>query len=113
MKNLLMIFFLEGEKATGRGCEGLGAQLLMILLIFAVFWFIVISPQRKRQKEHQKMLENLKRGDKVITAGGIIGKVDFVGEKTVKLEIADKVKIEILKQQIMALYNEKNQNKQK
>lgn len=100
------------ESNTGKGCEALGLQLLMILLIFAVFWFIVISPQRKRQKEHEKMLQNLKRGDKVITAGGIIGKVDHISDKIVKLEVADKVKIDILKQQIIALYNDSNQNKQ-
>ena len=77
--------------------EGI-AQLIPLILIFVIFYFFLIRPQQKKIKEHKIMVENLKRGDKVITVGGIIGTIDRIvdGEK-VEVEIADNVKVEIIK----------------
>jgi preprotein translocase subunit YajC len=64
-------------------------------LLFAVFYFILIRPQQKRQKEHRQLLANLKKGDKVITTGGIQGTVVSLSDTVVTVEIADKVKVKV------------------
>ena len=76
---------------------GIG-QFIPLILIFVIFYFFLIRPQQKKVKEHKIMVENLKRGDKVITVGGIVGTIDRIvdGEK-VEVEIADNVKVEIIK----------------
>jgi preprotein translocase subunit YajC len=63
-------------------------QLLPIVLMFVVLYFLMIRPQMKRAKEHKQMLENVQKGDEVITAGGILGKIVKVGESYLVLEIA-------------------------
>lgn len=79
------------------------ASLLPLILIIVVFYFLLIRPQQKRAKEHRQMLENLKRGDKVITIGGLYGVVDTVNPNTVILKVADNVKLKFSKQSIAAL----------
>ncbi|MDH3972901.1 MAG: preprotein translocase subunit YajC [Deltaproteobacteria bacterium] len=75
-----------------------------LILIFAIFYFLLIRPQQKKAKEQAKALEKLKVGDEVVTAGGIFGKVTRVdsGNKVV-LEIADKVKVAVLKAQLQPI----------
>lgn len=68
---------------------------LPILLIIVVFYFFMIRPQMKKQKEAKQFRESLKRGDKVVTVGGIYGKINDIHEQTVTLEIADQVKIKV------------------
>lgn len=72
-------------------------QFAPFILIFAVFWFLLIRPQQKRQREHQEMVSSLKKGDKVITNGGIHGTVVGVADRVVVLRIAENVKIEVAK----------------
>lgn len=68
--------------------------LIMMVAMFAVFWFLVIRPQQKRAKEHQNMLKAIKRGDQVVTNGGIIGRVARIeGDGVIMLEIADGVRV--------------------
>ncbi len=85
------------------GVQGLIGSLLPLILIFVVFYFLLIRPQQKRAKEHKQMLDNLKRGDKVITAGGEYGVVESVGNNTVVLKIAENVKVKYGKNYIAAL----------
>ena len=77
--------------------SGIG-QFIPLILIFVIFYFFLIRPQQKKVKEHKIMVENLKRGDKVITVGGLVGRIDRIvdGEK-VEVEISDNVKVEIIK----------------
>jgi preprotein translocase subunit YajC len=71
---------------------------LPLILIFVVFYFLLIRPQQKRQKEHKAMVEALRRGDRVVTAGGIYGTVArVVDESTIEVEIADGVKVRMLR----------------
>ena len=77
------------------------AQFIPLILIFVIFYFFLIRPQQKRVKEHKEMVKNLKRGDEVITSGGIIGKVDRVFEDDrLELEISDGVKVQVIRNTI-------------
>ena len=77
--------------------SGIG-QFIPLILIFVIFYFFLIRPQQKKVKEHKVMVENLKRGDKVITAGGIVGVVErIIDNEKVEVEISDNVKVEIIK----------------
>ena len=69
------------------------------IMIF-IFYFIVIRPQQKQERERQEMLSRLKRGDTVITSGGIIGKIDSVSQSEIKIEVADKVRIRVAREDV-------------
>ena len=86
--------------------SGIG-QFIPLILIFVIFYFFLIRPQQKKVKDHKLMVENLKRGDKVVTAGGIIGTVDrVIDNDKVEVSISDDVKVEIIKATgIQALLN--------
>ncbi len=79
-----------------------------LILIFAVFYFLIVRPQSKKMKEHQTMLGDLKSGNKVVTSGGIVGIIRDIDQKgnQVELEIADGVRIKILKNHIADLAKE-------
>ncbi len=77
--------------------SGIG-QFIPLILIFVIFYFFLIRPQQKKVKEHKAMVENLKRGDKVITSGGITGTIErVIDNDKIEVEIADNVKVEIVK----------------
>ena len=74
------------------------AQFIPLILIFVIFYFFLIRPQQKKVKDHKLMVENLKRGDKVITSGGIIGTVErIIDAEKAEVLISDNVKVEIIK----------------
>jgi preprotein translocase subunit YajC len=74
-----------------------------MILIFVVFYLLLIRPQQKKAKEHRVMLENLKKGDAVITQGGIYGKVAAISDQVVTLEIADKVRVRVARSHIAGI----------
>ena len=77
--------------------SGIG-QFIPLILIFVIFYFFLIRPQQKKVKEHKIMVTNLKRGDKVVTSGGIVGTVERVMENDkAEIEISENVKVEIVK----------------
>mgnify|MGYP006127667905 FL=1 len=77
--------------------SGIG-QFIPLILIFVIFYFFLIRPQQKKVKEHKLMVENLKRGDKVVTSGGIVGKVERIIENDkIELNISDNVNVEVIK----------------
>ena len=74
------------------------AQFIPLILIFVIFYFFLIRPQQKKVKDHKLMVDNLKRGDKVITSGGILGTIErVVDAEKVEVLISDNVKVEIVK----------------
>jgi preprotein translocase subunit YajC len=87
------------------GGENPFSFLVMMGLVLAVFYFMLIRPARKRQKKLEEMIHNLKRGDKVITNGGIHGTVMGISDRLVQLRIADQVTIEISKNAVASLQN--------
>ncbi|MFC2028063.1 preprotein translocase subunit YajC [Chloroflexota bacterium] len=76
-------------------------MIIFLALMFAAFYFLLIRPQRKRQKEHRSFIEELQRGDKVITVGGIFGEIDSVSEQDFILKVEDGTKVKFLKNSIM------------
>ena len=84
--------------------ESIGA-FLPLILIFGVFYILLIRPQQKKVKQHREMLNNLKRGDKIITSGGIIGKINKVADnKELNINVAENVDIEIAPGMVADLY---------
>ena len=80
------------------------AQFIPLILIFVIFYFFLIRPQQKRVKDHKAMVESLKRGDEIITSGGIIGTIDRVMEDDrIEVNIGDNVKVQIIKSTITSL----------
>jgi len=82
--------------APGGGGGGSPSSLmsfLPIILIFIVFYFLLIRPQQKRAKEHRNLLSNLKEGDRVLTSGGIIGRITGIKDDEITMEISDKVRV--------------------
>lgn len=78
-------------------------SFLPLVVIFVLFWFMLIRPQMKQAKEQRKMIEALQKGDEVITAGGIVGKVSKVGDSFVALEIAPDMIVQVQKHTIQTL----------
>lgn len=75
-------------------------MFLPMILVFVIFYFLLIRPQSKQRKQHQELVSNLKKGDEVVTASGIYGKIHGVADNIVTVEIADNVRIKMDKQQI-------------
>ncbi|AXT25672.1 MULTISPECIES: preprotein translocase subunit YajC [Ruegeria] len=83
------------------------AQFLPLILIFAIMYFLLIRPQQKKMKEHQAMVDAVRRGDQVVTQGGLIGKVSKVkeGDNEIEVEIAEGVKVRVVKSTIAQVLN--------
>ncbi len=101
----MVMHSIAWAQGAGGGGSGTGTILSLIpfVLIFVIFYFLLILPQQKRQKQLKTMLEGLKKGDKVITASGIWGTVTNLGKDTVTLQVADNTKIKIQKEHIAKL----------
>ena len=100
------IFFAMAQPSGEEGgLLGSVTAFLPIILIFVIFYFLLIRPQQKRQKEHQRMINELKKGDNVITTGGIHGSVVGVAENVATVEIAPNVRIKVTRSSIAAVNN--------
>ena len=86
-------------QAAGGGGSDLLIQLMPLVLIFAVFWFFLIRPQQQKMKQHRELVAGLKRGDQVVTGGGLIGRVSRVlDDNTVQVDIAEGVRVKVMRQ---------------
>ena len=93
----MLISTAYAQAAGGASDGGMIMQLMPLVLIFAVFYFLLIRPQQKKAKEHKAMIAAVRRGDKVVTAGGVFGKVTKVQEDDrVTVEIADGIRIDVV-----------------
>lgn len=95
-------------QATPPQASPIGA-LLPLILIFFVFYFLLILPQQKKAKQHKKMLDELKEGDKVITVGGLIGEVEKIKEDIVTLKFREETKIDVVKNAISQIIPKKRE----
>ena len=94
---------IPAKDAPSNPMGSLSQMLIPLLLIFAIFYFMIIRPEQRRRKEHQKLLGAVKPGDHIITSGGMHGIVANVKDKTVLLRIADNVKVELQKSSIQTV----------
>ena len=92
------MFITPAYAQVGGGDANLLLQILPFVLIFVVFYFLLIRPQRQKLKQHQAMVAAIRRGDRVVTNGGIIGKVSkVIDDNEIEIEIADQVKVRSIK----------------
>ena len=93
------MFITEAFAQTG-GAGGSGSiifQFMPIILIFVIMYFLILRPQRTKAKQHQEMIANLRRGDTVVTTGGLIGKVAKVEDNELQIDIGDGVKVKVVR----------------
>ncbi len=97
----------QNPAAAAGGGAGGGLEAIKgffpLILMFVIFYFLLIRPQQKKAKEHKNMLDNLKRGDEIVTAGGLMGKITAITDRAVTIEVADKVRVKILRSQVMTV----------
>jgi len=88
------------------------AQFIPLILIFVIFYFFLIRPQQKKVKEHKQMVSALKRGDEVVTSGGIVGRIERVlGDDKVDILISENVTVQVVQSTIQSLLNKPNTKK--
>lgn len=93
---MIDLAYAMGGQAGGSQTNQLMA-LAPFVLMFVVFYFLLIRPQQKKAKQHKTFLENLKKGDTVVTSGGLYGKITGITDDTITMEIAEKVRVRVLK----------------
>ncbi len=89
------VAYAMGPTPGGGGASGGFSVLIPLLLMFGVFYFLLIRPQQKKTRTHQDMLKSLKVGDRVVTTGGLYGTIVAGGDHIIKLEIADRVRVDV------------------
>lgn len=94
--------FITPAYAQGAGGQGdFLISLLPLVLIFVIFYFLLIRPQQKRVKQHQEMVNNIRRGDTVVTGGGLVGKVSkVVDDKEIQVELAENLRVRAIKSMV-------------
>ncbi len=100
-----MNFFINDAYAQGAGGSagpGMG-DFLFLIVLFAVFYFLLIRPQQKRAKEHKKMVEALAKGDEVVTNGGLLGRISKVGDNFLTVEVAEGLEVRVQRGAIASL----------
>jgi len=100
----------SGEAASQTSAFG---AFIPLLLVFMIMYFLMIRPQQKKAKEHREMIQNLKKGDKIVTGGGIHGRVTGMDDTTLTVEIADKVRVKVNRGNILGVVQPKEQATQK
>jgi preprotein translocase subunit YajC len=88
-----------GQGGAGQGAGGFSGFIPLILM-FVIFYFLLIRPQQKKTKEHREMISNLKKGDRIITSGGIHGQITGLDDTTLTVEIADKVRVKVARSNV-------------
>ena len=96
-------FFINNAWAQGGGQGGGGSFLFMMVLFFVIFYFFLIRPQMKQAKEHKQLVGGLTKGDEVVTNGGVLGKINQVGDNFIVLEIAKETEVKVQKQAVSAV----------
>jgi preprotein translocase subunit YajC len=100
---LVSIAYALGQGGAPEGGAAGFASFIPLILMFVIFYFLLIRPQQKRSKEHRSMIANLKKGDRIVTSGGLHGRVTGMDETTLTVEIADKVRVKISRGNVAAI----------
>lgn len=94
------LYYYKGRCDINLNTEVFLQQFGPLILIFVIFYFLIIRPQQKREKERKNMLESLREGDEVVTIGGIFGRILNIKDEVVTLEVGDKLKIKVMRSAI-------------
>ena len=106
------MFISEAMAQGAGGGSGFLIQIAPLVLIFAVFYFLLIRPQQKKMKDHRSMVDSLTKGDKVVTAGGLLGTiVKIEDERIASVEISDNVKVKVVRSTITEVVSVNNASK--
>ena len=100
--------FLLAFQAGGAGAQSSGLGFVPMVAIFAIFYFLLVVPMRKRQKTLQTLIESLKKGDRVVTTGGLYGEIAAIDATVVVLKVADNVKLRVARSAIAGLEGDGN-----
>ena len=92
----------QGGGAAAQGGAGGFTSFIPLILMFVIFYFLLIRPQQKKAKEHREMVGNLKKGDRIVTSGGLYGRITGMDETTLTVEIADKVRVKVARANVGA-----------
>ena len=104
---------LPGDTEGGtEGFGGIWPMLAFLVVLFALMYFVMIRPQRKRQQEHQDLLQELRRGDKVVTAGGIYGQIESIGDDSVVLKVESGATIRVARSSVVGKRGEQKETEQ-
>jgi len=98
---MIVAWALQEGAPAGGGMGGIISSVVFLLFFIAIFYFMLIWPQRRKQRQHRELVENLKRGDEVITSGGIIGRVKKVNKDNIILEVEEGMTLKILKDAVV------------
>ena len=103
--NFLNFFVADAHAMAPKTQQGGGGYegIIMLVIMFAIFYFLLIRPQMKRAKEHKKLVSELATGDEVVTNGGLLGRITKVGESFVTIELADNVQVRVQRHAIASI----------
>ncbi|HET6363379.1 MAG TPA: preprotein translocase subunit YajC [Gemmatimonadota bacterium] len=96
-----------GSPGQGGGASGMIASILPIAAMIAILWFLLIRPQKKEQQRHLEMVRNLKKGDEVVTVGGVYGRIMSLDAEKVALKVSDNVKIDVERSKVVRVVTPK------
>ncbi|MBW1676536.1 MAG: preprotein translocase subunit YajC [Deltaproteobacteria bacterium] len=115
-KEVFILIDIVYAMGTGGGTSGEGGgfgAFAPLILMFVIFYFLLIRPQQKKQKQHRQMLGSIKKGDRVITSGGLYGRITGLTDTVVTLEISEKVRVKVGRSNIAGLAQSENPNTKK
>lgn len=101
MHDGIMMLAMGSPGQGGGGAAGFLASMLPIVAMIAILWFLLIRPQQKEQQKHREMVKNLKKGDEVVTVGGLYGRIMALDAEKVSMKIAENVKIDVERSKIV------------
>ena len=101
MHDLTFLIAMGSTGQGGGGMTGLLGSMLPIVAMIAILWFLLIRPQQKEQQKHREMVRNLKKGDEVVTVGGLYGRIMSLDAEKVSLKIAENVKVDVERSKIV------------
>jgi preprotein translocase subunit YajC len=97
------MFITPAHAQAAAGGGSIFEMLFPLVMVFAIIYFLILRPQQKRQREHQAMIDAIRRGDRVVTQGGLIGKVAKINEDELEIDIADNTRVSVVRSMVISV----------